>query len=437
MKRASGKIIKFVAMLAIFSGSVIVLTGTMNRSANADSGASATAGVGVSTACTFSASTHEHSLTITPGTYQSQIGEDTVFSVGCNDPDGYVVYAVGYSNEEEGTTAMIGSGEAQGINIKTGTATNGEESNWAFRIHDAAEGLVVQGDFGRFAAVPEERTAVVKRESLEGVTGLDQFSVTYAAYIARNQLPGTYSGKVLYTLFNPSSHGPKPVLPMQNFDCSSLANVGDTATLTDTRDGNEYRVRKLADGKCWMIDNLKIQNKTLTPADSDVSSNYTLPASSTSGFSSSNYDGDWVYIADGSGNNKVEYGGYYSWHAATAGTGTQSMSSGDATSSICPKGWRLPKGGSSGDFQALVTALGGDTSSAGSTALQNPDGPNFVLAGYYYNGSPYSRGSNGYYWSSTAYAANYAYNLSFSSSGVDPTSGSLKYDGYSVRCIAR
>ncbi len=270
MKRASGKIIKFVAMLAIFSGSVIVLTDTMNRSANADNGASATAGVGVSTACTFSASTHEHSLTITPGTYQSQIGEDTVFTVGCNDPDGYVVYAVGYSNEEEGTTAMIGSGEAQGIDIKTGTATNGEESNWAFRIHDAAEGLVIQGDFGKFAAVPEERTAVVKRESLEGVTSLDRFSVTYAAYIAGNQASGTYSGKVLYTLFNPSSHGPIPEpTTMDTFTsdyCTNSMTEGQTLTLTDSRDGNEYRVRKLADGKCWMIDNLKIQNKTLTQA---------------------------------------------------------------------------------------------------------------------------------------------------------------------------
>ena len=36
------------------------------------------------------------------------------------------------------------------------------------------------------------------------------------------------------------------------------------ATLTDTRDGNTYTVRKLADGNCWMTDNLRLIKLSLT-----------------------------------------------------------------------------------------------------------------------------------------------------------------------------
>jgi uncharacterized protein (TIGR02145 family) len=43
--------------------------------------------------------------------------------------------------------------------------------------------------------------------------------------------------------------------------------------MIDSRDGTEYQVAKLADGKCWMLDNLKLEltdGMTLTPTDSDV-----------------------------------------------------------------------------------------------------------------------------------------------------------------------
>ena len=80
-------------------------------------------------------------------------------------------------------------------------------------------------------------------------------------------------------------------------------NYAPTKTLIDTRDSNTYTVSKLADGKCWMTQNLRIINKTLTPTDSDVTSNYTIPASSINGFSSSDTsnayidsDGGFLYL---------------------------------------------------------------------------------------------------------------------------------------------
>ena len=111
---------------------------------------------------------------------------------------------------------------------------------------------------------------------------------------------------------------------IQNFSCFKLTTVGSQALLTDTRDGNTYYVAKLKDGKCWMSQNLRLGGSspiTLTSATSDVSSNYVLPKSGTSG---NNENGDYVY-ADS------KWGGYYFWHMATGGN---TLSSGNAPNSI-------------------------------------------------------------------------------------------------------
>ena len=198
-------------------------------------------------------------------------------------------------------------------------------------------------------------------------------------------------------------------------------NYVPTVTLTDTRDNNTYTVSKLADGKCWMTQNLRIIDKTITPADSNVTANYTIPASSINGFSS--YDTSNAYVDSD--------GGFYTWYAATAGTGTQSLSTRgqNTTASICPKGWRLPTGGDNGEFKALYSNY-----NSSSALRSNP--VNFTLSGYVGGSSRLSQGSYGYYWSSTVRSSNYAYNLGLGTSGVLPADGNGKVYGLSVRCIA-
>lgn len=227
---------------------------------------------------------------------------------------------------------------------------------------------------------------------------------------------------------------------MQNFGsyCSSMTE-GQTIKLTDSRDNNSYTVAKLKDGKCWMIDNLKLgsglrtgQTKALSSTDSDVpASGFTMTMTAEKFNKSGNgdYNADAAYV-------DATYGGYYSWHTATAGTGTASIS--NATNSICPKGWRLPTGGSSGEFQALATAYGG-TGSAGAQALQTKPVPGFTLGGYIWNdgGGFGDKGSYGTYWSSNVFDANRAYSWYVSSSRVYPANNRNKYSGYSVRCVSR
>ena len=196
-------------------------------------------------------------------------------------------------------------------------------------------------------------------------------------------------------------------------------NYVPTKTLTDTRDNNTYTVSKLADGKCWMTQSLRIINKTITPADSDVMTSYTIPASSISGFSS--YDTSNAYVDSD--------GGFYNWYTATAGTGTQSMSSGNTTVSICPKGWRLPTGGNGGEFKALYNNY-----NSSSVLRSNP--VNLTLFGYVYGSSRYVQGSSGHYWSSTVHSDYVAYFLYLNTSNVDPVNSDGKRNGFSVRCIA-
>ena len=196
-------------------------------------------------------------------------------------------------------------------------------------------------------------------------------------------------------------------------------NYVPTVTLTDTRDNNTYTVSKLADGKCWMTQNLRIAGKTITPADSNVTANYTIPASSINGFSS--YDTSNAYVDSD--------GGFYTWYTATADTGTQSMSSGNTTVSICPKGWRLPTSENSGDFKTLYDNY------KSSLALRSSP-VNFTLSGLVGSSSRDNQGSSGNYWSSTVNSNYGAYTLYLGTSHVYHTYGDNKYLGFSVRCIA-
>ena len=259
------------------------------------------------------------------------------------------------------------------------------------------------------------------------------------------------------------------------------ANVGDTKQLTDNRDQKKYWVAKLADGNCWMTQNLDLDlnGRTLKTTDSDVSADWTYNGSwynsadqgSTSYSAIQGWDlGEYVktsptattsctsysdlsectsqftqvtssmtpYTEDVNGsrapadnvavsgsNYDAHYlvGNYYSWPAATAGSGNNVSSSGDATDSICPANWRLPLSDSTynetpGSFYYLLNQY----SLTSSTTSSNN---NINTSGY-----------DGGYWSGRANSSSDAYILYFGSSLVGPSNYGSRYYGYSVRCVA-
>ena len=271
-----------------------------------------------------------------------------------------------------------------------------------------------------------------------------------------------------------------------NTETGQLTVGKNTITaLTDSRDGNIYTVARLADGNCWMTENLRVDNNpelsqqnTNNPS-LPLTNNYTEQTTSNSLSATSN---DWCKDYDSApcynqsklntnntaltttspalsqdytnephnwrtGNleaNISSYSNYYNWYSATAGNGkykTVTTVAGD----ICPAGWRLPIGNqtsANGSFSHLDTSMGGTGRDQDSTEASNrwrsfPN--NFVYSGQWYGSSAHGRGDNGYYLSSTAEAVygTSAYYLRFYSGSVRPgTNTDSMYSGYSVRCVA-
>jgi uncharacterized protein (TIGR02145 family) len=137
--------------------------------------------------------------------------------------------------------------------------------------------------------------------------------------------------------------------------------------------------------------------------------------------------------------NVYSYGNYYNWYSATAGHGKYGSSSASgyiAPGDICPVGWHLPTGNTTGEYYALNTALNaGATDSTASNGLRSYPN-NLVYSGVVNGSSVGSRSSYGQYWSSSAYSGGLAYVMFFNSGNVYPgTNGDSKYYGFMVRCI--
>ncbi len=215
-----------------------------------------------------------------------------------------------------------------------------------------------------------------------------------------------------------------PIQDVTSSQCAALpvytgTNNDAIRTVTDSRGGTAktYRIAKLADNKCWMLDNLKLGSTTgattLTPADSNVASNFTLPQVSTTGSGDDSgvgngYDTPYAYgpVPGDTGSGATNYGYLYNWSAATAGETRTSITTGNAAHSICARGWRLPTGGTGGDFAQLDQAFGGagtsSTSGEPNIAQWQHTGPfKGVFAGYW-SMSLYEQGSSGVLWSSAA-----------------------------------
>lgn len=168
-----------------------------------------------------------------------------------------------------------------------------------------------------------------------------------------------------------------------------------------------------------MTKNLRIIGRTISSTDSDVSSSYTIPSSSLSGFN--NYSDHSAYL-------NSSYGVFYSWNVAVAGSGG---SSGEAPYSICAKNWRLPT------ISEFLT-LGGKYGNNSSGQLYNPP-MNFESFLGFYEDNRYYANSYAQWWTSTAYSSTDAHAIDFYGKRVrdDYSNGCGKCVGFTVRCIKR
>ncbi len=305
------------------------------------------------------------------------------------------------------------------------------------------------------------------------------------------------TGLSLYAIWVPSNGN-----SLQGWTgCSALTKANEATdilsqsitALTDQRDNQTYAVAKLADGNCWMIENLRLDNQyTTSAADIAKAQGYNsrfigLADPETANFTSSTAANS-LYSTDGSttapaitGNNKAyrfprynnqntaalatnmtawdnsantySVGNWYTWSAAIADTSNYTTSSQTiASTSICPTGWRLPIGAqstASKSFGALSVALGGPEEGATADSSSSPTGTvmsgvfrsypnNFLYSGLFTGSSPGNRSGTGHYRSSTSNSGSRSYGLSLDRSSVNPGTGTgLKYYGSSIRCLTQ
>ena len=533
---------------------------------------------------------NSHTREVVSGTYESEIGTTTLKAF-CNDPNGFAIYAIGYTGEEySGTnhTRLVGTNNPSET-IATGTATSGGTSNWAMKLATSGTAtypITLQNGYGSYSEIPDTYTKVAQRTSGTdvgtGATG-SSLTTTYAAYMSSTQAADTYTGKVKYTMVHPYTEEPLQPQPatagcinyfangssvtgqmgcqsasnnasvtlwasnfkrpgygfagwntafdysgtyygpnqtitapsdvstnglslyavwvksagtLQNWSgCSSLAQ-GSVTALTDSRDDDTYAVAKLADGKCWMIENLRLDDSpelsstnthnpslplTNVNSENPTTSNHlsptTNPAQTAWCTANSSACDDQSMLATNNtslftdntasgysaSSNVYSYGNYYNWYSATGGHGKYGDDYGSSFVSpgdICPAGWHLPKGGNkaneaSNEFWSLiVTGINNGVNPANYNSSSYPyyegtaEGTpisnalrsypnNLVYSGYASGSSVGDRNSSGYYWSASGNNSSGAYSLYFYRRYVRPgTYNDIKSGGRMVRCLS-
>ena len=430
---------------------------------------------------------------LAPGT--SDNSNEIAITVSTNAAYGYNLSAtVGnsttYNNTDLTHTSGSSAGKFSSIAFQSNPANYissiSSNNTWGYSIDSGTKynGLPLYSD--------TTNIATLKSTDTTPSTGTDTVNFLIGAKASTTQPTGDYKNVINFmAVTNPTPmsleqsyaaanktkyNGYYKIQDMNQSICAAAELEDDILQVIDTRDNNVYKISKLKDGKCWMVENLNIAGGTaLSSTDTDFDSSYTLPttngwtvtdgklvlpASATSGFSSDNYAS--LYNSGrkencGSSGQNTQCYSYYSWDTATVGSGRNlSSSSKDAPYSICPKGWRLPISGDQlnddykrGDFYTLASSYGANLESnyhadtgTGSNFYNNAGPntiPNFLLSGQYQSSNSFDRGgSEGSYWSSTSDSGtSTARYFIFSPTDLYVTYSRFRSVGASVRCLSK
>ncbi|MBR0467487.1 hypothetical protein IJJ53_01060 [Candidatus Saccharibacteria bacterium] len=361
--------------LAIISA---VILSSLHISATGSGSGTDSLTISISSACTLGSVVDiEHNTNTNVGTYTPNIGKTTITTL-CNDGNGYSVYAVGYSNNEEGNNKLINTDpNYSNHSIETGLNTSGLTSAWAMKLNNIPDDPsptppTIESDYNNtYGLVPSYWTKVAGRVS--GTTDMAEgssFTTTYAVYASSSQYAGTYQGQVKYLLTHPSYE--KPPYYMQDIAYwKDELILEESVQAIDKRDGKSYWVTKLKDGNIWMTQNLDfdITGEELNSNTTDlntiegleyengysISDNiiYWKPAntaitidfqntSPVTGWQNSSTEPYSANKTDAIETGHASFGNYYNWTTAIASNNSSTITSGLARNSICPKGWRLP-----------------------------------------------------------------------------------------------
>ena len=326
--------------LLVISG-VVLSHLSFHSSATGSTSGSDNLAITISSSCTLSSVVNvPHNAEVYNGNYLGDIGKTTITTL-CNDGNGYSVYVVGYSNNEEGNNKLINSEYPQ-YSIDTGLATSGLTSAWAMKLNNIPDDPsptppTIESDYNNvYGIVPLYWTKVASRTS--GTTDMAQgssFTTTYAVYASSSQYAGTYQGQVKYMLTHPSYE--KPPYYMQEVDkWKNTIALEESVQAIDMRDGKKYWVTKLKDGRIWMTQNL----------DLDIGGVNTAPLNSNNTDISTTASGSGIYSA-----GYTEQDGVWTWNPVSTAI----------TSNYHTSGTTVSPAWATNSYIAPYSAEGGDT----------------------------------------------------------------------------
>ena len=385
--------------------------------------------------CTIGSSGGTHTQPVINNQYYGNLGgTPTTFTMFCNDKNGFIVYAIGASDNTEGITNLIGS---TGQNIPTGVYDPNNidttTSSWSFKLGNTDGTVAISSGYNDnlFHAIPATWTEIARKQegTINSTTG-SQITATYDAYISGVQAAGNYTGQVKYVVMHPSS-STQPVTLAEAFKNAgkqkvyatdpltgesgefytmqdmtmaicNAANVFGAASeleLVDTRDSKLYWVTKLHTdknddtvGQCWMTENLDLDLETTPTNVAALTSN----------------------------NTNLKLYGSYGYNTANGYTCTNSIDPSIATSADC-----------SGVNEVITWTPETNTSITGNWGSSYNDPRSYDKSLYAPNGTMNGHGYAGNYYNWTAaIASNYSGNYNASTQATQVAANSICPKGW-------
>lgn len=191
-----------------------------------------------------------------------------------------VVDASSYTVSLQGVSANLTSEDGYTIPSVTGetTLSSMPANHWGYSFGSKTP----DGDT-LYQAMPADEMKPIYGMSVNDqfnphptMTRTDIFYISFAAKVNKQQPAGTYTNQVIVSaVATPDKRvatfdGVTTMQQMNSTICKA-ARTNDTARLRDERDGRFYWVTKLADGNCWMSQNLQLNLSAASPLDSSTS----------------------------------------------------------------------------------------------------------------------------------------------------------------------
>ena len=411
-------------------------------------------------------------MELTPTSDGRFASQNINIGVGTSNPSGYTLSMSAESTNMSRSAAVNNEIPTIPTLESAVSESNFPNNHWGFK---RTTGSNVDSLYQRMSA---STSIPLNTTSAAANAGDSNTNINFAVKL-NNSLPaGTYS--ITLTFLAVANEWEDPITDISQIeylqDFYGISNADKTTllasmtenqaySLKDNRDEQSYYVAKLADGNIWFLDNLRLDltnsdvMTNLTPATTNASETALdcltgRTTDCTSPYTTDAVSDTWdnTYInarinttdattinSDSSlnfGNGSHMYGVYYNYCAASAGSYCYDEEEGspdgvNASEDICPAGWRMPTGDSTGEWDALDSLIDNRTASDSASIQARLSLP---LSGYFGDWSVNYQGSYGYWWSSTRDDGDYMY--LFGANDEETTWGPYdRYFGLPLRCL--